>query len=180
MGTITKYATTLEAIRDGRFQTNGWNNLENGVGNTNVATTSTYTTNFVPQQLYAHDFGISLPSQYDVESITFEVKIRGAVKNTQVPTAFFIFKDIGRHTEVDYGQEVYSDQPQINISDSYNIISYSISKEDVRRFNPSKSQIQSDRFGTVLKFSESNSSGGVSVEWMSSANTANSPGPWLA
>lgn len=166
MGTITKYASTLQAMRDDRFQTNAWSNLENGVGNTNVSTSSTYTKNFVPQQLYAHDFGISLPEECEITNITFEVKIRGSVNNTRVPIAFFDLLKINGHTDVDYGDVVFSAQPESNISDSWNIISYEMNKTNAQIFEATKYKIENDRFGTILKFDESNQTGGVSVEWI--------------
>lgn len=166
MSTITKYATTLEAIQDVRFGTNDWSNLENGVGNTNVSTSSTYTNNFTPKQLYAHDFGVELPEQCRIENIKFEVKIRGSVKETRVPIAFYELLNIGKHTDVDYGQGVYSDQPKINISDSFNTITYEMGKDDAQTFNATKSNIESDRFGVLLKFDSSKYTGGVSIEWI--------------
>ena len=175
MGTITKYATTLEQVSDSRFQTNEWSNLENGVGNTNVATSSKYTSNFVPQQLYAHDFEIQFPEQFTITNIRLEVKIKGSVKNTRVPTAFFDFLSINGHGSADYGKDVFSAQPNINISEAYNVISYSMGKEDAVKYNATRKNIENDRFGVILKFDESGSSGGVSVEWIRITITYDEP-----
>ena len=175
MGTITKYATTLEQISDSRFQTNEWTNLENGVGNTNVSTSSQYTSNFVPQQLYAHDFDIQFPEQFTITNIKLEVKIKGSVKNTRVPTAFFDFLSISKHTDVDYSDRVFSAQPNVNISESFNVISYSMSKDDAVQYNATRRTIENDRFGVILKFDQSNSSGGVSVEWIRISITYDEP-----
>ena len=166
MGTITKYASVLEAFHDGRFRTNDWSNLENGVGNTNVATSSRYSENFVPMQLYAHDFGINLPNQYTIKSIKFEVKLRGNVKDTRVPTGYFDLLSIGEHTLTDYGDSVYSAQPNVNISDSYNIITYEMGKDDAEKFKATKRKIQDNRFGIILLFDKSKFTGAVSVEWI--------------
>ena len=43
MAKIIKYASTLEQIKDSRFQTNDWSNLNNAVGGTTLSTNSTFT-----------------------------------------------------------------------------------------------------------------------------------------
>ena len=168
MGTIEKYATKLEQHQDARFQTNEWKNLENGVGNTGVATTSEYTENFVPQQLYAHAFDVQLPDIYRIQSLTFEVKLRGAVKNTQVPRAYFDLNSVYGHnlSGADYGSNVFSTQPNTNLSDSFNVVRYTMDWSEVVQYGATKSNIESDKFGVILQFNNSSDAGGVAVEWV--------------
>lgn len=171
MGKIEKYASTLEELKDSRFQVNGWNNLNDAVGNTGLSATSTYAVkdnvNFVPSQLYAHDFDINLPDQYIIHSINVEVKIKGSV-TAKVPRCYFIW-GIGTHSsDGSFGSDVFSVQPNTNISDSFNTINYGMNWSEVIQYKMTDKKLETDLFGVILQFNEpiQKTSGSVAIEWI--------------
>ena len=165
------YATTLEQIKDDRFQTNDWTNLKDAVGGTNLSASSTYrkkdNVNFIPAQLYAHDFKIELPDQYIINNVQVEVKLKGTV-DVQVPRCYFYYDGTIGHIGASYSSNIYSDQPNKNIASSFTTPTYTMNWSQVTQYRLNKQRIESDLFGVILQFNEPTvkTNGTVSVEWI--------------
>ena len=116
MAVITKYASTVEEIKDDRFQSNSWSNLVDAVGSNGLVASSSYTIKdgkrFGPAQLYAHNFGIELPEQYNIKSVDIDVRIRGSAANTLVPRGYIFYQGGIGHVGMTYSSNVYTVQPE--------------------------------------------------------------------
>lgn len=170
---ITKYATTIEQVRDDRFQTTDWTGLKNTVSNSNnLYAEGKYTVSggqkYLPAQIYAHDFKLSLPEVYSIKNVTVEVRIRGSNVNTLVPRAWFVVAGVYNHVGNGYGEGTYFVQPNQNLSDAFNTIFYTMDYADADTFNVTKATIEKDTFGVLLQFNEAQQkdNGGVSIDFI--------------
>ena len=172
MATIVKYANTIEQISDDRFQSNTWSDLGGAVGNNNLSAKSSYITkggtNYVPQQLYCHDFDVSLPDKYDLKSISLEVRIRGKNVNAKVPIGYIYYQGSIGHNTMDYSSNVYREQPDFRIPDGFGNFTYTIQGYDITKYGLTGAKLQKDNFGLILQFNESriNTEGYVYVQYV--------------
>jgi len=172
MAVITKYASTVEEIKDDRFQSNSWSNLVDAVGSNGLVASSSYTIKdgkrFSPAQLYAHNFGIELPEQYNIKSVDIDVRIRGSAANTLVPRGYIFYQGGIGHVGMTYSSNVYTVQPETYLADGFGVVNYHMNYSDIVQYKLTKNRLESDVFGLILQFNESSQDkvAGVSVDWI--------------
>lgn len=173
MAVKSKYATTVEQVKDDRFLTTDWSGLANTTkSSNNLVATSKYSVSggqkYCPAQVYAHDFRLDLPDSFRFKSITAEVRIRGNNINTLVPRGYFVVGGLFAHQGLGYSDKVYSEQPNENLSDAFTTVKYTMDWSDITVYHLNKERVESDIFGILLQFNEAQQKdvGGVSIDWI--------------
>lgn len=172
MVTVTKYASTIEPFSDARFQVEEWLGLANATNDTNLSADSSYAyrggQKYVPQQLYCHDFDVTLPDDFNLKEIRFEVKLRGENVDAVVPMGYFFYLGGLGHIGATYSDDVYRVQPSQKIPSSFSVVDYVMGQSDIVVNKLNREKIEKDNFGLILQFNENaiNEQGNVYVEWV--------------
>ena len=172
MVTVTKYASTIEPFSDDRFQVEEWSDLANATNDTFLTADSSYGyrggQKYVPQQLYCHDFDITLPSDAVLKEIRFEVSVRGENVDALVLMGYGVYLGGLGHIGATYSDDVYRVQPNQKLSSSFSVTDYVMDQSDITVNKINRDTVGKDNFGLILQFNENtiNEQGNVYVEWV--------------
>ena len=132
-----------------------------------------------PYTLSAHDFRLDLPSKAKISKIKFQVKTKSNKKDAPLPDGRFNIYGTAHKEKTDntksYGtgwnNGVYYHVKKSNHSTSYNVITYEMDADDVKKADASISHYNTDIFGIDLVYKDTQSKNKnydatVSVVWV--------------
>lgn len=177
--TFEGYAQTVVNQPDMAYRgkRNDWDNPENAQGNNDGTYAKGYYTKVKstykkPHRLYAYDFGCDIPSEAVIVSMRFDVKLRHTGNlNVKKPKGSFLLYDVvNRQQNVSSPDKtgwyngVYSMVLEKTISETWGTASYTISKENLKKFTDLNNKIDSQAFGLFLEFRDANSTGQIRIK----------------